>query len=328
MQASRMSCSPSAPGTATGGRWSRWSNGTHPRCGGSPGTCFPTPRTLRTPPRNRLPSSAPASASSGERPGSPPGSTAWCPTPVATLASVSGAGLTSRWRRWPNVPADGEPIDLALSASNAASWPRSSPPSIEQRHVMVMKDVLSLSYQEIADVLDMPVGTGQVPRSPRPGPDAPGDVGGQRGGHRVTQRPASHSTAAGIEAIIPHRDPFLLIDEGSLSSRRASTQRGRYTGAGYAWYLRGHFPGLPIMPGVLQVEALAPGGARCAGLRTRTSPGSWRCSQASRRPRFKRIVVPGDTLDLHCSITRLRAPRSARRRRRPASRASSPAARS
>jgi RNA polymerase sigma-70 factor (ECF subfamily) len=59
-----------------------------------------------------------------------------------------------------DVPADGEPIDLALQREQRRQLAAQlAGLSVEQRHVMVMKDVLGLSYQEIADVLDMPVGT-------------------------------------------------------------------------------------------------------------------------------------------------------------------------
>ena len=65
---------------------------------------------------------------------------------------------------------------------------------------------------------------------------------------------------AEIEAILPHRDPFLLIDEvvelepGARAVARKRVQPDE-------WYLAGHFPGRPIMPGVLIVEAMAQTGA-------------------------------------------------------------------
>ena len=104
---------------------------------------------------------------------------------------------------------------------------------------------------------------------------------------------------AAIESIIPHRDPFLLVDEITelVPGERAA---GRYHVTDEAWYLRGHFPGRPIMPGVLQVEALAQVGAVC-GL---SHPDFAGIDDV----RFKRIVVPGDTLELRCVITRLRNP--------------------
>ncbi len=111
---------------------------------------------------------------------------------------------------------------------------------------------------------------------------------------------------AGIEAIIPHRDPFLLIDE-IMELIPGEQAVGRYRVEPDAWYLRGHFPGRPIMPGVLQVEALAQVGAVC-GLASPGFAGRLALFAGIDDVRFKRIVVPGDTLTLECRITRLRGP--------------------
>ena len=111
---------------------------------------------------------------------------------------------------------------------------------------------------------------------------------------------------AAIEAIIPHRDPFLLIDE-IVELEPGVRATGRYHVRDDAWYLRGHFPGRPIMPGVLQVEALAQVGAVC-GLSHPSFAGKLALFAGIDDVRFKRIVTPGDTLDLTCTITRLRGP--------------------
>ena len=111
---------------------------------------------------------------------------------------------------------------------------------------------------------------------------------------------------AGIEAIIPHRDPFLLVDE-IVELVPGEHAVGRYRVDPDAWYLRGHFPGRPIMPGVLQVEALAQVGAVC-GLSAPGFAGRLALFAGIDDVRFKRIVIPGDVLTLDCRITRLRGP--------------------
>ena len=111
---------------------------------------------------------------------------------------------------------------------------------------------------------------------------------------------------AGIEAVTPHREPFLLVDE-IVKLVPGEHAVGRYHVSEDAWYLRGHFPGRPIMPGVLQVEALAQVGAVC-GLSAPGFAGRLALFAGIDDVRFKRIVTPGDTLTLECRITRLRGP--------------------
>jgi len=110
----------------------------------------------------------------------------------------------------------------------------------------------------------------------------------------------------GIRAIIPHRDPFLLVDEVTELEPGVRAV-GRYLVKPDDWYLAGHFPGNPIMPGVLQVEALAQLGAVC-GLAHPDFAGKLALFAGIDDVRFKRIVRPGDVLDLECQINRLRGP--------------------
>ena len=111
---------------------------------------------------------------------------------------------------------------------------------------------------------------------------------------------------AEIEAILPHREPFLLIDqvvELELGARAVA----RKTVRADEWYLAGHFPGRPIMPGVLIVEAMAQTGA-VAVLSEEENRGRLALFAGIDDVRFKRLVQPGDELELTCVLERIRGP--------------------
>ena len=111
---------------------------------------------------------------------------------------------------------------------------------------------------------------------------------------------------AGIEAILPHREPFLLIDEVLElvpGERVVALKRVRED----EWYLRGHFPGRPVMPGVLIVEAMAQTGA-VAVLSEEENRGRIALFAGIDDTRFKRIVEPGDELQLECTLEQVRGP--------------------
>ena len=110
----------------------------------------------------------------------------------------------------------------------------------------------------------------------------------------------------GIEEIIPHRDPFLLIDE-VLELEPGSRVRARKRVQPHEWYLSGHFPGHPVMPGVLLVEAMAQTGA-VAVLASDDNRGKLALFAGIDDCRFKRIVEPGDELELTCDLDRVRGP--------------------
>jgi 3-hydroxyacyl-[acyl-carrier-protein] dehydratase len=107
-----------------------------------------------------------------------------------------------------------------------------------------------------------------------------------------------------IEAILPHRDPFLLIDEVlELEEGKRVVARKTVTEADCA----GHFPGNPIMPGVKMIEALAQTGA-VAVLSNEENRGRIALFAGIDGVRFKRIVRPGDVLILECDLEAVRGP--------------------
>ncbi len=112
-----------------------------------------------------------------------------------------------------------------------------------------------------------------------------------------------HSTRE-IEGLIPHRWPFLLVDrivEYDIESKRIVGIKGV---AATEWYFQGHFPSLPVMPGVLQVEALA----QTMAVYVAKQPGFGDrigLFAGIDDVRFKRIVAPGDTLRLEVTMEKL-----------------------
>jgi len=128
---------------------------------------------------------------------------------------------------------------------------------------------------------------------------------------------------AAIEAILPHREPFLLIDEVlelEPGERVVALKRVR----GDEWFFRGHFPGRPVMPGVLIVEAMAQTGA-VAVLSEEENRGRIALFAGIDDTRFKRIVEPATSFSSSARSSRCAA-RSARARRGRRSTGSSPPA--
>jgi 3-hydroxyacyl-[acyl-carrier-protein] dehydratase len=109
-----------------------------------------------------------------------------------------------------------------------------------------------------------------------------------------------------IESILPHRAPFLLLDEVTeLEPGKRVVARRRV--AEDDWWFAGHFPGRPVMPGVLIVEAMAQAGA-VAVLIEEANRGKIAFFAGIDDCRFKRIVEPGDVLTLTCEIDTVRGP--------------------
>jgi 3-hydroxyacyl-[acyl-carrier-protein] dehydratase len=106
-------------------------------------------------------------------------------------------------------------------------------------------------------------------------------------------------------ARLPHRRPFLFIDEVSACEPAISV-RARYRVTGEEAFLAGHFPGNPIFPGVLQLEALAQAGA-IAVLADPRFADKLPLFGGVEEARFRRVVRPGDAVDLAVDIERLSA---------------------
>ncbi len=109
-----------------------------------------------------------------------------------------------------------------------------------------------------------------------------------------------------IMQYLPHRYPFLLVD------RVTRHVHGQFI-EGYKNvtmnepYFQGHFPGRPIMPGVLQLEAMA----QLGGVLLKHLPeaeGKLAVFAGIDSARFRRMVVPGDKLEMHCELTKFRPP--------------------
>lgn len=116
--------------------------------------------------------------------------------------------------------------------------------------------------------------------------------------------PQSGLTTAEIQALIPHRWPFLLVDRIVEVDDGAQRIVGIKAVTATEWFFQGHFPGLPVMPGVLQVEALA----QTMAVYVARQPGFGDrigLFAAIEECRFKRIVVPGDTLRLEVTMEKL-----------------------
>ena len=111
-------------------------------------------------------------------------------------------------------------------------------------------------------------------------------------------------TTSQIEQLIPHRWPFLLVDRIVEEDRERGYIRGEKAVTATEWYFQGHFPGMPVMPGVLQVEALAQTMAVYVA-RTEGFGSRMGLFAPIDEVRFKRIVQPGDRLSLEITMEKL-----------------------
>lgn len=109
-----------------------------------------------------------------------------------------------------------------------------------------------------------------------------------------------------IMDIIPHRQPFLLVDR--IVELESGVRAVGYKNVTYNEpFFAGHFPDEPVMPGVLQVEALAQVGA-VAILSMEENKGKTAYFAGIKEVKFKQKVVPGDILRLECEIIKRKGP--------------------
>lgn len=107
-------------------------------------------------------------------------------------------------------------------------------------------------------------------------------------------------TLEDIKALLPHREPFLFVD-GVVSLDSDSIEAYREIRSD-EFFFRGHFPGNPVMPGVLIVEAIAQAGILVVVNRLGGRDGKATLFAAIERVRFRRVVRPGERLRLFARV--------------------------
>ena len=102
-----------------------------------------------------------------------------------------------------------------------------------------------------------------------------------------------------ILGILPHRDDMLLLDEAeSLGEGKA---KGSYTVKGTEFFLNGHFPGNPVVPGVILCEII---GQTCCALFADSMAGKTPYYAGMDKVKFRRMVKPGDKIDVEVELVR------------------------
>ena len=101
-----------------------------------------------------------------------------------------------------------------------------------------------------------------------------------------------------IMEILPHRASMLLVDEAFKTGEHSAS--GKYTVRGDEWFLDGHFPGNPVVPGVILCEIMA---QTCSVILADEVKGATPYFTGLNKVKFRRKVLPGDKLEISCDVT-------------------------
>ncbi len=105
-----------------------------------------------------------------------------------------------------------------------------------------------------------------------------------------------------LESIIPHRNSMLLIDEATKTGEKTCEGKKYITGS--EWFLDGHFPGNPVVPGVILCEMMA---QASSVIIAEVSAKSIPFFAGIEKAKFKQKVLPGDTLEIKCELIKNRS---------------------